>query len=175
MSIPETGQNPKSEARNPKQIQKAERKKIQNGSAGLNDLSFLLWICFGFRHSCFGFFSLPWARRRSWVRAGYVVARVFDLYESAAYLKDMDTAFRNDLNPGVRVKVTQQIAGRDYTWPTDITGVVVSFEQKQTGSWYAHSRGDKLWLDRLTLRKPDGELTTLILDDYTHIEVLEGE
>ncbi|HZL37895.1 MAG TPA: hypothetical protein VFC78_21435 [Tepidisphaeraceae bacterium] len=87
----------------------------------------------------------------------------------------MDTAFRNDLNPGVRVKVTQQIAGRDYTWPTDITGVVVSFEQKQTGSWYAHSRGDKLWLDRLTLRKPDGELTTLILDDYTHIEVLEGE
>jgi len=59
MSIPETGQNPKSEARNPKQIQKAERKKIQNGSAGLNDLSFPLWICFGFRHSCFGFFSLP--------------------------------------------------------------------------------------------------------------------
>jgi hypothetical protein len=83
----------------------------------------------------------------------------------------MDESIRKTLQPGRRVKVTQQIAGRDYTWPTDIAGTVVSFEQKQTGSWYAHSKDDKLWLDRLTLRMDDGELTTLNLDDYTHIEV----
>lgn len=84
----------------------------------------------------------------------------------------MDQAIQSELRPGVRVKVTQQIAGRDYSWPTDVTGTIVAFEQKQTGSWFAHSRGDKLWLDRLTLRKADGELTTLNLDDYTHIEIL---
>ena len=75
------------------------------------------------------------------------------------------------LRPGARVKVTQQIAARNYTWTSEVHGAVVSYEQKQTGSWYAHSRGDKLWLDRLTLRKDDGELTTLNLDEFSRIEI----
>jgi hypothetical protein len=83
----------------------------------------------------------------------------------------MDSEIRKQLKPGARVKVTQQIAARDYAWSSDISGIVVDFQQKQTGSWFAHSKNDKLWLDRLTLRKPDGELTTLNLDDYTHIEI----
>ncbi len=61
----------------------------------------------------------------------------------------MDDAIRNHLRPGVRVKVTQQIAGRDYTWTSEIRGTIMEYEQKQTGSWYAHSKNDKLWLDRL--------------------------
>lgn len=83
----------------------------------------------------------------------------------------MDESLRTRLRPGARVKVTQQIAGRDYTWTSDVRGTVVSYEQKQTGSWFAHSRDDKLWLDRLTLRKDDRELTTLILDEFSHIEI----
>lgn len=77
------------------------------------------------------------------------------------------------LRPGARVKITQQIAARHYSWNTEILGTVVSYEQKPTGSWYAHSRDDKLWLDRLTIRKADGELTTLNLDEYTHIEIVD--
>ena len=69
--------------------------------------------------------------------------------------------------------VTQQIAARNYTWTTDVAGTVVQFEQQQTGSWYAHGKDDKLWLDRLTLRKTDGELTTLILDEYSRVELDE--
>ncbi len=84
----------------------------------------------------------------------------------------MDDALRQDLRPGAKVKVTQQIAARDYTWTSDVTGTVVEFEQKRTGSWYAHSKGDKLWLDRLLIRKADGELTTLNLDDYSHVELI---
>ena len=82
---------------------------------------------------------------------------------------------RIELRPGVRVKITQQIAARHYSWDTDVVGTVVSYEQKPTGSWYAHSRDDKLWLDRLTIRKDDGELTTLNLDDYTHIEIVDEQ
>jgi len=52
-----------------------------------------------------------------------------------------------------------------------IRGTIVEFMQQETGSWYAHSKDDRLWLDRLVLKKADGELTTLILDDYTHIEI----
>ncbi len=84
----------------------------------------------------------------------------------------MDEALRNRIRPGATVRVTQQIAARDYTWTSDVTGTVMEFEQKQTGSWYAHSKNDKLWLDRLLLKKEDGELTTLNLDDYSHVEVL---
>ena len=83
----------------------------------------------------------------------------------------MDDAFRDKIQPGARVKVTQQIAARDYTWTSDVTGTVLEFEQKQTGSWYAHSKNDKLWLDRLTIRKVDGELITLNLDDYSHVTI----
>ena len=83
----------------------------------------------------------------------------------------MDDSIRKQLAPGVAVKVTQQIAARHYALASDVRGTIVEYEQKQTGSWYAHSKNDKLWLDRLTLRKADGELVTLNLDDYTHIVI----
>ena len=84
----------------------------------------------------------------------------------------MDDDIRKALRPGVRVKVVQQIAARNYTWTSDVLGTVIEYRQKQTGSWYAHSKDDKLWLDRLLIRKDDGELTTLNLDEYSHIEIL---
>src|SRR5438105_1383760 len=83
----------------------------------------------------------------------------------------MDETLRKKLVNGAIVEVTQQIPHRDRVWTNRIKGTVVSYQQKQTGSWFAHSKDDKLWLDRLVLRKEDGEITTLNLDDYTHIEV----
>ena|SRR5688500_20024796 len=83
----------------------------------------------------------------------------------------MDEQVRQQLVPGARVKITQQIPARHYAWSADVRGTVVQFQQKQTGSWFAHSKNDKLWLDRLVLRKDDGEMTTLNLDDYSRIEL----
>ena len=84
-----------------------------------------------------------------------------------------DVDIRNDLQPGVRVKVTQQIAAREYAWATEVRGVVVEYQQRRTGSWFAHAKNDKLWLDRLVLRKDDGEITTLNLDEYSRVEFSE--
>lgn len=75
------------------------------------------------------------------------------------------------LQPGTRVRVVQQIAARGYSLPTEIRGTIVRYEQRPTGSWFAHSKNDKLWLDRLQLRKEDGELITLNLDTFTRVEV----
>ena len=83
----------------------------------------------------------------------------------------MDETIRTKLVSGADVTVTQQIAARDYTWTSEVRGTVVRYDQQQTGSWYAHSKNDKLWLDRLTLRKSDGELTTLNLDEYSVVHV----
>jgi hypothetical protein len=52
-----------------------------------------------------------------------------------------------------------------------VRGTVVDFSQKQTGSWYTPSKNDKLWLDPPRLRKEDGKLTTLNLDDYSLVEI----
>jgi hypothetical protein len=73
---------------------------------------------------------------------------------------------------GVKVKVTQQITSRDAAWPTEVVGTVLGFEQRKTGSWYAHSKDKTLWLDRLTLRKENGEISVLNLDRYSRIETL---
>jgi len=83
----------------------------------------------------------------------------------------MQDELSKQLVPGAIVEVTQQIPHRDRVWTNRIKGTVVSYQQRQTGSWFAHSKDDKLWLDRLVLRKEDGEITSLNLDDYTHIEV----
>ena len=83
----------------------------------------------------------------------------------------MDESIRKQLVSGATVEVTQQIPHRDRVWTNRVKGTVVSYQQKQTGSWFAHSKDDKLWLDRLVLRKEDGEITSLNLDEYTHIEV----
>jgi|SRR5688572_8396225 len=84
----------------------------------------------------------------------------------------MDADIRTKLTPGTKVKVTQQIPARNYTLTSEIRGTVVDYEQRETGSWYAHSKNDKLWLDRLVLRKDDGEITTLNLDDYSVVELV---
>jgi len=83
----------------------------------------------------------------------------------------MDSDIKSRLVAGACVAVTQQIAARNYKLTTVVRGTVVEFSQQETGSWFAHSKDDRLWLDRLTLRKDDGEITTLILDDYSHVEV----
>ena len=86
---------------------------------------------------------------------------------------NMEDSIRQQLVPGARVTVTQQIAHRipAKAWTNRVTGTVLEYVQKPTGSWFAHSRNDKLWLDRLKIRRDDGELMTLNLDEYSHIEV----
>jgi len=76
------------------------------------------------------------------------------------------------LKPGDRVRVTQQVQHK--RWSSVIEGVVVAVEQRKTGSWFAHSKDDKLWLDRLELRKDDGEIIICNLDRYSHIDILQG-
>ena len=72
--------------------------------------------------------------------------------------------------PGSRVRVIQQQPQRDRSWTNSIEGVLTRYRQAKTGSWNAHAKDDQLWLDRLELRRDDGELVILNLDQYTVIE-----
>ena len=74
---------------------------------------------------------------------------------------------------GDRVKVTQQTPRQQGVIIATVEGVVLRLGQQKTGSWYAHSQDDKLWLDRLELRKADGELVVLNLDRYSLVEAAD--
>jgi len=78
------------------------------------------------------------------------------------------------LQPGTRVRVTQMIERREGQWRTAVTGEVISCGPEKTGSWYAHAPKGRLLLHRLRLRKDDGEVTTLTLDERSRIEILDG-
>ena len=82
------------------------------------------------------------------------------------------TATSASLTPGTRVRITQQIAARHYAFLAPVEGTVVEAKARPTGSWYAHGVSDKLWLERIVLRKDDGEVSTLNLDEHSKIEVL---
>lgn len=73
-------------------------------------------------------------------------------------------------SPGQMVKVVQQLPRQNGTLATTITGTVIRYEQSKTGSWFAHSKDGRLWLDRLVLRKADGEQVFINLDQYTAVE-----
>lgn len=75
---------------------------------------------------------------------------------------------------GTPVCVKQTIERRNESLEAEVVGVVEAWEELPTGSWYAHGRKDKLWLKRLKLRKVDGEVTLLIVDDSTAIARLEA-
>lgn len=74
----------------------------------------------------------------------------------------------------MRIKVTQRIESRDENWDTQIVGTILSAEPQTTGSWFTHAKDSKLWLLRIEIQKDDGEISRLILDRCTRIEVLEN-
>jgi len=75
--------------------------------------------------------------------------------------------------PGSRVRITKQVARQGDALTNAVEGTVVKAEQRKTGSWFAHSKDDKLWLDRLEITKDDGEVYICNVDGQTVIEVID--
>lgn len=76
--------------------------------------------------------------------------------------------------PGTRVTVTHQIPFGSRLVTQKVTGTVVSYGQAKTGSWFAHGKNDRLWLDRLTLKMDDGETVVLNLDQFSRVDPAEA-
>lgn len=77
-----------------------------------------------------------------------------------------------DIHPGMRIRVTQTVHLGSRTISTSFEGEVLRVGQQKTGSWFAHGEDDKLWLDRVELKKADGELVKVNLDKRSEIEIL---
>jgi hypothetical protein len=82
---------------------------------------------------------------------------------------DLDT-FRSTFPPGTPVRVSQAFTRGPDRIAVEVTGVVEQWREKPSGSWFAHGKKGEYWLTRLQLRKDDGELSELVMDNSTAIE-----
>jgi len=78
------------------------------------------------------------------------------------------------IKPGQSVRITQQVVMGSQTTTAKVEGVVLAVGQQKTGSWFAHSKDHKLWLDRVQLRKDDGEVAFCNLDQNSRVEIIEN-
>ena len=76
---------------------------------------------------------------------------------------------------GQRVRVTQTVVTGRAATETVVEGEVVNAERQKSGSWFAHAKDKKIWVDRIVVRRDDGELVTVNLDQYSKVELAEGE
>ncbi len=87
----------------------------------------------------------------------------------------METMVRKPIPRGTRVRVEQRIVRRAGEYTTTVEGEVVSHDMEPTGAWYAHGKKGRLWLARLRIKKPDGEISALNLDSNSRITILKPE
>lgn len=77
-----------------------------------------------------------------------------------------------EIKAGQRVRVHQTIDRREGDWVRTFDATVIGFITEKTGSWNAHGKDDKLWLNRVHLKKDNGEETIITVDTRTRIELL---
>jgi len=71
---------------------------------------------------------------------------------------------------GTKVRVIQDIHQSGTAYGAETVGVIDAWDGEPTGAWFAHGRNGRLWLQRLRLRKPDGEVSLLTIDDRTRVQ-----
>ena len=71
------------------------------------------------------------------------------------------------LKPGDRVEAIHVITIGPETWTTTSVGTVVNTERGRHGLHFRRNFDDKVYSDYILLKRDDGELTTLALDEFT--------
>lgn len=79
---------------------------------------------------------------------------------------------QDQLTAGTRVRITQRVPRQSGEMSITVEGTVVSVGQGKTGSWFAHGKDNKVWLDRVELRRDDGERIVMNLDQYSKVDVV---
>ena len=81
---------------------------------------------------------------------------------------------RSKFPAGTPVCVRQVTSMGSENFEVEVVGVVEAWEDLPTGSWHADGKDSKLWLRRLRLRKSDGEISLIVVDDQTYLAKLEA-
>ena len=78
------------------------------------------------------------------------------------------------LRPGDQVQLKHQITVGFQHWETTTTGQVVRAQRRRHGLHYQRNHDDKSFSDVIVLRREDGELTTVTLDEFSELTKLDS-
>jgi hypothetical protein len=75
----------------------------------------------------------------------------------------------DELKAGDRVEVEHLVTVGQQSWTTKTCGTVVRAERRRHGLHFQRNADDKVFSDVVLLELPDGELTTVTIDEFTTI------
>jgi hypothetical protein len=71
------------------------------------------------------------------------------------------------LKPGDRIEVDHNVSVGPLSWLSKTVGTVESTERGRHGLHFKRNFDDKVFSDFILVRRDDGELTTVALDEFT--------
>lgn len=71
------------------------------------------------------------------------------------------------LQPGDRIELEHEVKVGFRSWNTKTTGEVVSAQRRRHGLHHQRNYDDKAFSDVIILKREDGELTTVTLDEFS--------
>jgi hypothetical protein len=78
----------------------------------------------------------------------------------------------DQLRAGDRVEVIHEVKVGFRTWSSRTTGTVVSKDRRRHSLHFNRNFDDKVYSDVLILKRDDGELTTITLDEFSELRKL---
>ncbi|MFO0868081.1 MAG: hypothetical protein U0935_03970 [Pirellulales bacterium] len=78
------------------------------------------------------------------------------------------------LQPGDRVEVKHEVKVGFQTWTTTTVGTVVRTDRRRHALHHQRNFDDRVYSDIIVLRRPDGELTTVTLDEFSDLRKLDS-
>jgi hypothetical protein len=77
------------------------------------------------------------------------------------------------LKPGDRVEIVHLVkVGSSKTWKTTTVGTVVNTERRRQGLHFRRNLDDKVFADTIVLKRDDGELTSVTMDEFTELALV---
>ena len=76
------------------------------------------------------------------------------------------------LQPGEQLEVEHTVKVGFKSWKTVTVGTVVSTERQRHSLHYDRNFDDKVYSDTILLKRDDGELTTVTLDEFSTLKKL---
>ena len=79
----------------------------------------------------------------------------------------------SELQPGDRVEIDQEVKVGMSRWRKQTTGEVVRTERRRHSLHHDRNFDDKVWSDMIVLKRDDGELTTIAIDEFAHVRQIQ--
>lgn len=75
----------------------------------------------------------------------------------------------DELKIGDRVEIEHLVTVGQKSWTAKVCGTVVRTERRRHGLHFQRNPDDKVYSDTILLELPDGELSSVIVDEFTTI------